>query len=71
MPVLSKEFLDIQANIECTFTLKCGRDMVRTYNPLHNFHFQDFLPCFGHKVQCGRYNSYYYGETDQALESKV
>ena len=29
---LSKEFLDIQANIECGFTLKCVRDMITTYS---------------------------------------
>ena len=34
MPVLSKEFLDIQATIECRFTLKCVRDMIRTYSQL-------------------------------------
>ena len=32
MLALSKEFLDIQATIECGFTLKCVRDMTRTYN---------------------------------------
>ena len=32
MPVSSKEFFDIQAIIECGFTLKCIRDMTRTYN---------------------------------------
>ena len=31
-PVLSKEFLDIQATIECEFTLKRVRDMIRTYS---------------------------------------
>ena len=31
MPVLSKEVLDIQENIECEFTLKCVHDMTRTY----------------------------------------
>ena len=30
--VLSKEFLDIQATIECGFTLKRVRDMIKTYN---------------------------------------
>ena len=35
MPVLSKEFLDIQANMECRFTLKCVRDMTRTYSQIH------------------------------------
>ena len=30
-PVSSKEFLDIQANIECRFTLKCVHDMITTY----------------------------------------
>ena len=33
-PASSKEFLDIQAIIECGFTLKCVRDMIRTYNQL-------------------------------------
>ena len=28
----SKEFLDIQATIECGFTLKRIRDMIRTYS---------------------------------------
>ena len=28
----SKEFLDIQATVECGFTLKRVRDMTRTYN---------------------------------------
>ena len=32
LPISSKEFLDIQANIECGFTLKCERDMTRTYS---------------------------------------
>ena len=31
----SKEFLDIQANIECGFTLKHVRDMTRTYSQLN------------------------------------
>ena len=31
-PALSKEFLDIQAPIECGFTLKRVRDMTRTYS---------------------------------------
>ena len=31
-PVSSKEFLDIQATIECGFTLKRVRDMIRTYS---------------------------------------
>ena len=30
--VSSKEFLDVQATIECGFTLKRIRDMVRTYS---------------------------------------
>ena len=30
-PASSKEFLDIQATIECGFTLKHVRDMARTY----------------------------------------
>ena len=30
-PVSSKEFLDIQATIECGFTPKHVRDMIKTY----------------------------------------
>ena len=30
-----KEFLDIQATIECGFTLKRLRDMTRTYSQMH------------------------------------
>ena len=32
VPVLSKEFLDIQATIECRFTLKHVHDMIITYS---------------------------------------
>ena len=32
MPASSKEFLDIQATIECGFTLKRVCDMTRTYS---------------------------------------
>ena len=28
---MSKELLDIQATVECKLTLKCIRDMIRTY----------------------------------------
>ena len=31
----SKEFLDIQATIECGFTLKRVRDMIITYSQMH------------------------------------
>ena len=34
-PALSKEFLDIQATIECGFTLKRVRDMTRTYSQMY------------------------------------
>ena len=34
-PASSKEFLDIQATIECGFTLKCVHDTIRTYNQMH------------------------------------
>ena len=33
--VSSKEFLDIQATVECGFTLKPVRDMIRTYSQMH------------------------------------
>ena len=34
-PVSSKKFLDIQATIECGFTLKCVRDMIRNYSQMY------------------------------------
>ena len=33
-PVSSKEFMDIQAIIECGFTLKRVHDMIRTYSQM-------------------------------------
>ena len=33
-PASSKEFLDIQATVECGFTLKLVRDMIKTYNQI-------------------------------------
>ena len=36
VPVLSKEFLDIQATIECELTLKCVREMIITYGQMHH-----------------------------------
>ena len=35
VPASSKEFLDIQATVECGFTLKRVRDMTRTYSQIH------------------------------------
>ena len=34
-PASSKDFVDIQANIECGFTLKRVRDLTRTYSQVH------------------------------------
>ena len=34
-PPSREEFLDIQATIECGFTLKRVRDMIRTYSQMH------------------------------------
>ena len=34
-PASSKEFLVIQATIECGFTLKRVRDMIKTYSQMH------------------------------------
>ena len=36
-PALSKEFLDTQATVECGFTLKLVRDMIKTYNYVLRF----------------------------------
>ena len=38
-PASSKKFLDIQATIECGFTLKHVRDMTRTYSAFTYFPF--------------------------------
>ena len=35
MPALSKEFLEIQAIVECGFTLKRVRGMIITYSQEH------------------------------------
>ena len=35
-PASSKEFLGIQAIVECGFTLKRVRDMTRTYSLMHH-----------------------------------
>ena len=35
-PASSKEFLDIQATVECGCTLKLVRDMIKTYNQLNH-----------------------------------
>ena len=35
-PILSKEFLGIQATTECRFTLKCICDMMRTHSQMHH-----------------------------------
>ena len=44
MPYFNKKFLDIQANVECGFTLKRVRVMTRTYSQLH---FKDKYSQFG------------------------
>ena len=44
-PASSKEFLDIQATIECRFTLKCVRDITRTYSLFIVFYFSCAM-CF-------------------------
>ena len=41
-PVSSKEFLDIQATIECGFTLKQVCDMIKTYSQMHRI--DKYLP---------------------------
>ena len=46
MPVSSKEFHDIQATIECGFTLKRIRDMIRTYSvPMYFWSCTVRCPC--------------------------
>ena len=59
-PVSSKEFLDIQATIECGFTLKRVRDMTRTYSqcmtrlrPSHKF-LRCLVDCLSSK-RCSKY----------------
>ena len=35
-PASSKEFLDIHSTVECGFTLKLVRDIIKTYNQMHH-----------------------------------
>ena len=35
-PVSIKDFLDIQATVECRFTLKRVRDIIITYSQMHH-----------------------------------
>ena len=42
-PASSKEFLDIQATIECGFTLKRVRDMIKTYSQKILIVFDDMI----------------------------
>ena len=35
-PVSSKEFFDVQANIECGFTLKVVPEMIRAYSQMQD-----------------------------------
>ena len=50
-PVSSKEFLDIQATIECGFTLKRVCDMIKTYNRNKNL---------DKKINCNKIVSFQY-----------
>ena len=50
-PASSKEFLDIQATIECGFTLKRVRDMNRTYSILARSCDKEYLIFFALKRQ--------------------
>ena len=46
-PTSSKEFLDIQATVECGFTLKRVRDMTRTYSQIEQTRQTDSKIDFG------------------------
>ena len=61
MSVSSKEFLDIQATIECGFTLKSVSDMIRTYSQcdVNIRSIQDdevFDMCVGSLIICSKSN---------------
>ena len=68
VPASSKEFLDIQATIECGFTLKRIRDMTRTYSQtfiiivvlylFQNTYTPFLMPC-SNIIQCIVYNVWY------------
>ena len=49
-PVLSKEFLNTQATIECRFILKPVHDMTRTYSHIVCLFYYMYI---GHIVQSG------------------
>ena len=44
MPALSKEFLDIQATVDCRFTPKRVLDMTRTYRQSLHTYFTWYRP---------------------------
>ena len=58
-PVSSKRFIGIQATIECGFTLKRVRDMMRTYSS--QMHRTD--KCSQHHSNSGNYRVWIYSET--------
>ena len=45
-PTSSKEFLGIQATIECGFTLNCVRDMIKTNIQKNSTLAENFGNCF-------------------------
>ena len=53
---LSKEFLDIQSNIECEFTLKCVRHMMIKYSQMHRidkyYNSNQLFGQIGQMVEC-------------------
>ena len=48
-PVSSKEFMDIQAAIECKLTMKLARDMIITNNQIFLYFLNAYLHNFGGK----------------------
>ena len=74
-PVSSKKFLDIQATIECGFTLKRVRDMTRTYSQCLPVNFPESLNCYlcrllAHDFLCSKelINHSPYSETNVFME---
>ena len=62
--VSGKGFLGIQANIECGFTLKRLRDMIKTYSQMHctDKHLQHssiICPVSAYKLGCWRLESFW------------
>ena len=64
MSLSVKEVLGVQANIECGFTLKSLRDMIKIYSQMHHTdkhsqHSSIICPVSAYKLGCSRLKSFW------------